>query len=69
MGDIVNEDSRRYDLVIEEGSSTRNTWIEGGSRMHSEAKSGMTIKVDGCGSIQVNGSGDVVIRNGSVSQQ
>jgi hypothetical protein len=43
MADLVNEDSRRDDIVMEEGSSVRNTWIDGGSRMMSEAKNGVAI--------------------------
>lgn len=69
MADLVNEDSRRYDIVMEEGSSVRNTWIDGGTRMHSEAKSGMTIQIVGGPSIKVGGGGDVVIKDGSISQR
>lgn len=47
MADLVNEDSRRYDIVMEEGSSTRNTWIDGGSRMMGDVNNGATIKIVG----------------------
>ena len=68
MADLVNEDSQRYDIVMEEGSSVRNTWIDGGTRMHSEAKDGMTIKIVNGPSIRVSGGRDVIIKNGSISQ-
>ena len=47
MADLVTEDSRRYNIVMEEGSSTQNTWIDGGSRMMGEVNNGATIKIEG----------------------
>jgi len=65
MADIVNEDSRRYDIQID----NRNTWIDAGARMSGEASNGATIQIAGGPGIRVSGSGDVVIKNGSISQR
>jgi hypothetical protein len=67
-GDLRNEDGRRYKVKVHEGSTTRNTWIDGNSTMLSIC-SNCEVEVIGVGKIKVNGSERAVIKNGKLTKQ
>ena len=66
--DLKNEDSRRYEVKIYEGSGTLNTWIDGNTTSPSIC-SDCEIEVVGVGRIKVKGSEKVVIKDGSLTKQ
>ena len=66
--DLKNEDSKKYDVKVEEGAATTSTSIEGNATkvsICSECK----ITVVGVGTVEVSGSDVVVIKNGELSKQ
>lgn len=66
---LVNKDSTSYDISIEEGGTT-HTSIGSSTTMMGGAPNGSKITVKNTGStIKVNGSGDVEIQNGQLSQK
>ena len=66
--DLRNEDGRRYEVKVHEGSTTRNTWIDGKSSVQSICSS-CEIEVVGIGKIKVSGSERLVIKDGKLSKQ
>ncbi len=67
--DLVNKDSTSYDISIEEYGTT-HTSIGSSTTMSGGAPNGSKITVKSTGStIKVNGSGDVLIQNGTLSQK
>lgn len=67
-GDLRNEDGRRYEVKVYEGSTTRNTWIDGNSTVLSIC-SNCEIEVVGVGKIKICGSERAVIKNGKLTKQ
>jgi len=66
--DLVNKDSVSYDISVEE-TGTTHTSIGSSTTQSGGAPNGSTITVKNTGSkIKVNGSADVIIRNGTLSQ-
>lgn len=66
--DLVNKDSNGYGIEIEEGGTT-HTSISGSTTQMGGAPDGATIRIKETGSsIKVNGSSDVIIQNGQLSQ-
>ena len=67
-GDLRNEDGRRYEVKVYEGSTTRNTWIDGNSTTLSIC-SNCEIEVVGVGKIKISGAERAVIKNGKLMKQ
>lgn len=66
--DLVNKDSVSYDISVEEYGTT-HTSISSSTTIMGGAPDGATITIKSTGSkIKVNGSGDVIIQNGALSQ-
>ncbi len=66
--DLVNKDSRSYDIAIEE-TGTTHTSISSSTTVMGGAPDGATIRIKDTGStIKVNGSKDVIIKDGQLSQ-
>ena len=66
--DLVNKDSRSYDIAIEQ-TGTTHTSISGNTTQMGGAPDGATIIIKDTGSsIKVSGSSDVIIRDGKLSQ-
>ena len=66
--DLVNKDSNGYGIEVETGGTT-HTSIGGNTTQMSGAPDGATIRIKETGSsIKVNGSRDVIIQNGQLSQ-
>ena len=66
--DLVNRDSRGYGIEIEQ-TGTTHTSISGSTTQMGGAPDGATIRIKETGSaIKVNGSDDVIIQNGQLSQ-
>jgi hypothetical protein len=66
--DLVNKDSASYDISVEEYGTT-HTSIGSSTTISGGAPNGSTITVKSTGSkIKVNGSADVIIKDGSLSQ-
>ena len=66
--DLRNEDGKRYEVKVHEGSTTRNTWIDGNSTVLSICSS-CEVEVVGIGKIKISGSERLVIKNGKISKQ
>lgn len=66
--DLRNEDGKRYEVKVHEGSTTRNTWIDGKSSVQSICSS-CEIEVVGIGKVKISGSERLVIKNGKLSKQ
>jgi hypothetical protein len=66
--DLRNEDGNRYEVRVHEGSTTRNTWIDGNSTSASIC-SDCEIEVVGVGRMKIKGSERLVIRNGRLARQ
>lgn len=64
--DLQNEDSKSYNIEIQESSTTTNSSINGGSTQVSVCSS-CTIKVVGGGSATASGSATIVIKDGQIS--
>ena len=67
-GDLRNEDGRRYEVKVYEGSTTRNTWIDGNSTVLSICRD-CEIEVVGVGKIKISGSERAVIKGGKLTKQ
>ena len=67
-GDLRNEDGKRYEVKVHEGSTTRNTWIDGNSTVLSIC-SNCEIEVVGVGRVRVSGQERAVIKNGRLTKQ
>ena len=66
--DLVNRDSRSYGIEIEQTGTTQ-TSISSNTTQMGGAPDGATIRIKETGSsIKVNGSSDVIIQNGQLSQ-
>lgn len=66
---LVNKDSSKYDLEIKT-SGTLHTSINGNTTSSGGAPDGSEILVKQTGSkIKVNGNGDVLIKDGKLSQK
>lgn len=66
--DLVNKDSRSYDIAIEQ-TGTTHTSISSSTTQMGGAPDGATIRIKDTGStIKVNGSKDVIIKDGQLSQ-
>jgi len=66
--DLVNKDSKGYSIAIEQ-TGTTHTSISGSTTQMGGAPDGATIRIKETGSsIKVNGSSDVIIQNGQLSQ-
>ena len=66
--DLVNKDSVSYDISVEEYGTT-HTSISSSTTIMGGAPNGATITIKSTGSkIKVNGSSDVIIQNGALSQ-
>ena len=66
--DLVNNDSNGYGIEIETGGTT-HTSISGNTTQMGGAPDGATIRIKETGSsIKVNGSKDVIIKDGQLSQ-
>lgn len=66
--DLVNKDSVSYDISVEEYGTT-HTSISSSTTIMGGAPNGATITIKSTGSkIKVNGSNDVIIQNGALSQ-
>ena len=66
--DLVNKDSVSYDISVEEYGTT-HTSISSSTTIMGGAPDGSTITIKStCSKIKVNGSSDVIIQNGALSQ-
>lgn len=66
--DLVNKDSVSYDISVEEYGTT-HTSIGSSTTISGGAPNGSTITIKSTGSkIKVNGSADVIIKDGALSQ-
>jgi hypothetical protein len=66
--DLVNKDSTSYDISVEEYGTT-HTSIGSSTTISGGAPDGSTITIKNTGSrIKVNGSADVIIKDGALSQ-
>ncbi len=66
--DLKNEDSKKYDVKVEEGAATTSTSIEGNTTKASIC-SECKITVVGVGTVEASGSDVLVIKNGELSKQ
>lgn len=66
--DLKNEDGKRYEVKVHEGSTTRNTWIDGNSTVLSIC-SNCEVEVVGVGKVKISGSERAVIKNGKLLKQ
>lgn len=67
-GELRNEDGKRYEVRVHEGSTVRNTWIDANSTTLSIC-SNCEIEVVGVGRIKISGAERAVIKNGRLSKQ
>lgn len=67
-GDLINKDSKKYDIEIIDGSTVKAS-INGNTNRTMAAKKGVTIKIVGGNSIKVDFDGDVIIQNGQLSKK
>lgn len=67
---LINQDSDKYDVVVNNGSSTTRFTINGRTTRGacSSSTSECTIEVDGVGEITVSGSTDVLIKGGELEE-
>jgi len=66
--DLVNRDSVSYDISVEEYGTT-HTSIGSSTTISGGAPNGSTITIKSTGAkIKVNGSADVIIKDGALSQ-
>lgn len=70
-GDLINKDSRRYDLEINTGGGgTVSTYISGNTNASGKARKGYTIKIKDTGSVlKVDFDGDVIIEKGRLKKK
>lgn len=68
-GDLMNRDSKKYDLEVSCGSGSKTqTSISGNTTQSGGAGKGCTIAIKGGGSIKASGDKNVVIKNGALSE-
>jgi hypothetical protein len=65
---LVNKDSKKYDLEVSCGAGTTHTSISSNTTQMGGAGKGCTIKIKGGASIKASGSKDVVIKDGRLSE-
>jgi hypothetical protein len=68
-GDLINKDSKKYDLEISQGAGTTHTSIGSNTTQTFAAKKGSTIKIKNGPSIKVDFDGDVVIEKGQIKRK
>ena len=69
-GDLINQDSKKYDLEISQGAGTTHTSITGNTNASGQARKGSKIKIKDTGStITVDFDGDVIIKNGQLKKK
>jgi len=69
-GDLINKDSKKYDLEINTGGGTTHTYINGNTNASGQVKKGYTIKIKDTGSIlKVDFDGDVLIVKGQLKRK
>jgi hypothetical protein len=69
-GDLINKDSKKYDLEIASGASTIHTSIGGNTNASGQARKGTKIKIKDTGStITVDFDGDVLIKSGKLEKK
>lgn len=66
--DLRNEDSRRYEVKVYDGGTTRNTWIEPNSTTLSICSS-CEVEVVGIGRMKISGSDKLTIKGGKLIKQ
>lgn len=66
--DLRNEDAKRYEVKVHEGSTTRNTWIDGNSTTLSICGS-CEVEVVGVGRMKIGGSDKLTIKGGKLIKQ
>jgi hypothetical protein len=66
--DLRNEDGKRYEVKVHEGSTTRNTWIDGNSTVIGICSS-CEVEVVGIGKVKISGSDRLVIKDGKLLKQ
>jgi hypothetical protein len=67
-GDLRNEDGKRYEVKVYEGSTTRSPRIDGNATTLSSCGS-CEIEVAGIGKVKISGSKRAVIKNGRLIKQ
>jgi hypothetical protein len=65
---LKNEDGKRYEVKVHDGSTTRNTWIDSNSTILSICSS-CEVEVVGIGKIRVSGQDKLVIKGGKLTKQ
>lgn len=63
--DLRNEDSKRYEVKVYDGGTTRNTWIDGNSTTLSICSS-CEVEVVGLGRMKISGSDKLTIKGGKL---
>ena len=66
--DLRNEDSKRYEVKVHDGGTTRNTWIDANTTIASICSS-CEVEVVGVGRIRLSGSEKASIKNGKLIKQ
>lgn len=66
--DLRNEDSKRYEVKVYDGGTTRNTWIDGNSSTPSICSS-CEVEVVGVGRMKISGSDKLTIKGGKLVKQ
>jgi len=66
--DLVNQDSKKYEVKVHSGASTTNTSIESNTTQISIC-SECKIEVVGVGEIEASGSVKVIIKDGKLSKE
>jgi hypothetical protein len=66
--DLRNEDSKRYEVKVYDGGTTRNSWIDGNSTIASICSS-CEIEVVGVGRMKISGSDKISIKGGKLTNQ
>ncbi len=71
-GSVINKDSTSYDIAVNCGGGTSRTSISGGTTKSGYLNSSASkceVEVKGVGEIEVSGSDDVVIKDGSLEKK
>ena len=72
-GDLINKDSRSYDIRVKNGSSTMSTSISGGTTKSGLCSDDCTVTISGDGVVDgyetatSDGDDDLVIRDGKIA--
>ena len=67
MPNLQNKDSVKYDLTIKSSGSSCSTSISGSTTQTGKISGKQTISIKGGGSIESDGTKDIVISNGKLS--